>query len=101
MYFLRIVEIYIVLNAGPQLRQTDIIFDFDVFVFQRPPETLHFGIIAAASAPVHADLNVVSRKHFPAASFSIAEPNSDEFDTYRRFQRRSNPPATLQMPPDF
>ena len=59
MYFLRIVEIYIVLNAGPQLRQTDIIFDFDVFVFQRPPETLHFGIAAATSAPVQADLNSI------------------------------------------
>ena len=30
MYPLRIVEIYIVLNAETQLRQTDIIFDFDV-----------------------------------------------------------------------
>ena len=59
MYSLRIVEIYIVLNAGPQLRQTDIIFDFDVFIFQRPPETLHLCIVAAASAPVHADLNSI------------------------------------------
>ena len=39
MYPLRIVEIHIVLNAETQLQQTDIIFDFDVFVFQRPPET--------------------------------------------------------------
>ena len=37
MYPLCIVEIHIVLNAETQLRQTDIIFDFDVFVFQRPP----------------------------------------------------------------
>ena len=59
MYPLCIVEIHIVLNTETQLRQTDIIFDFDVFVFQRPPETLHFGIIAAASAPVHADLNSI------------------------------------------
>ena len=29
MNSLRIVEIYIVLNSEPQLRQTDIIFDFD------------------------------------------------------------------------
>ena len=69
MYSLRIVEIYIVLNAGPQLRQTDIIFDFDVFVFQRPPETLHFCIIPTASAPIHADLN------------SIFLQSSDEFIT--------------------
>ena len=59
MYSLCIVEIHIVLNSEPQLRQTDIIFDFDVFVFQRSPETLHFCIIAAASAPVHADLNFI------------------------------------------
>ena len=59
MYPLCIVEIRIVLNAETQLRQTDIIFDFDVFVFQRLPETLHFCIIAAASAPVHADLNSI------------------------------------------
>ena len=52
MYSLCIVEIHIVLNSEPQLRQTDIIFDFDVFAFQRPPETLHFGIITTASAPV-------------------------------------------------
>ena len=59
MYSLCIVEIHIVLNAEPQLRQTDIIFDFDVFVFQRPPETLHLCIIAAASTPVHTDLNSI------------------------------------------
>ena len=59
MYPLCIVEIYIVLNSEPQLRQTDIIFDFDVFVFQRPPETLHFCIIPAASTPVHTDLNSI------------------------------------------
>ena len=45
MYPLCIVEIHIVLNAETQLRQTDIIFDFDVFVFQRPPETLHFWVL--------------------------------------------------------
>ena len=59
MYPLCIVEIHIVLNTETQLRQTDIIFDFDVFVFQRPPETLHLGVIPAASAPVHADLNSI------------------------------------------
>ena len=59
MYSLCIVEIHIVLNAEPQLRQTDIIFDFDVFIFQRPPETLHLGVIPAASTPVHTDLNSI------------------------------------------
>ena len=59
MNSLCIVEIHIVLNSEPQLRQTDVIFDFDVFVFQRPPEMLHFCIVAAASAPVHADLNSI------------------------------------------
>lgn len=52
------------LNSEPQLRQTDIILDFDVFVFQRPPETLHFCIVAAASAPVHADLNSIILQFF-------------------------------------
>ena len=64
MYSLCIVEIHIVLNSEPQLRQTDIIFDFDVFVFQRSPETLHFCIIAAASAPVHTDLNSIILQFF-------------------------------------
>ena len=59
MYFLCIVEIYIVLNSEPQLRQTDIIFDFETSVFQRPPETLHLCIVAAASAPVHTDLDSI------------------------------------------
>jgi|GEM_PF-3462076 len=59
MNSLCVVEIHIVLNAGPQLRQTDIIFDFETSVFQRPPETLHFCIVAAASTPVHTDLNSI------------------------------------------
>lgn len=48
-----IAEIYIVLNSGPQLRQSDTGFDFDVPVFQRPPEMLHFRIVAAATAHAH------------------------------------------------
>ena len=52
------------LNSEPQLRQTDIILDFDVFVFQRPPETLHFCIIPTATSSIHADLNVVSLQLF-------------------------------------
>ena len=59
MYSLRIVEIDIVQNSEPQLRQTDIIFDFDILVFQCPPETLHLCIVSAASTPVHADLNSI------------------------------------------
>ena len=58
------VEIHIELNSEPQLRQTVIIFDFDVFVFQRPPETLHFCIIPATSTPVHADLNSIILQFF-------------------------------------
>ena len=64
MNSLCVVEIHIVLNAGPQLRQTDIIFDIDVFVFQRPPETLHFCIIAAASVPVHTDWESIILQFF-------------------------------------
>ena len=48
MNSLCVVKIHIVLNAEPQLRQTDIIFDFDVFIFQRPPQTLHLRIVAEA-----------------------------------------------------
>ena len=61
---LGVIEVYIALDSETQLRQTDIIFDFDVFVFQRPPETLHFCIIPTATSPIHADLNVVSLQLF-------------------------------------
>ena len=56
---LGVIEVYIALDSETQLRQTDIIFDFDVFIFQRPPETLHLCIVAAASVPVHTDLNSI------------------------------------------
>ena len=39
--------------------------------------------------------------HFPATSFSTAEPELDEFDTSRRFLLRLNLPATLPTPLDF
>ena len=45
------------MNPEMELRQADILFDFDVFLFQCPPETLHFCIIQTSSPPVHADLN--------------------------------------------
>ena len=45
-----------------ELRQADILFDFDVLIFQRPPETLHFCIIQTSSPSVHADQNAMSPK---------------------------------------
>ena len=54
-----VVEIHIVLYSEPQLRQADIILDFDIFILQSLPEALHLGIIPATSASVHADLDVV------------------------------------------
>jgi len=54
---LRVVEIHVVLNPEAQLRQTDILLDFDIFVLQRPPEAFHSGIVPATSASIHADLN--------------------------------------------
>ena len=48
------------LNTEAELRQADIFFDFDVLIFQRPPETFHFRIIQTSSPSVHADLNAMS-----------------------------------------
>ena len=55
-----VVKIHIMLDAEAELRQTDVLFDFDVLIFQRPPETLHLGIIQTPSPPVHADQNTMS-----------------------------------------
>ena len=54
-----VVKIHIMLDAEAELRQTDILFDFDVLIFQRPPEALHLCIVQATSPPVHADLNTM------------------------------------------
>ena len=45
------------LHSETNLRQADILFDFDVSVFQRLRETLHLCIVQTASASVHADPN--------------------------------------------
>ena len=47
-------------DAEAELRQADILFDFDVLIFQRPPEALHLCIIQTPSPSVHADLNTMS-----------------------------------------
>ena len=57
-----VVKIHIMLDAEAELRQTDILFDFDVLIFQRPPEALHLCIVQATSPPVHADLNTMVPK---------------------------------------
>lgn len=40
-----VVKIHIMLDTKAELQQADILPDFDVLIFQRPPETLHFCII--------------------------------------------------------
>ena len=35
-----VVKIHIMLDTKAELRQADIVLDFDVLIFQRPPETL-------------------------------------------------------------
>ena len=51
-------------NAAPEaeLRQADIPFNFDILIFQLPPEALHFYIIQTTSPPVHVDLNAMDPK---------------------------------------
>lgn len=46
------------LHPETELWQADILFDFDVLLFQRPSETLHFCIISSSS--IHADLDAMS-----------------------------------------
>ncbi|MPM83896.1 hypothetical protein SDC9_130966 [bioreactor metagenome] len=50
------------LNAEPQLRQADVLLDFDILVLERPPETFHFSIVQATAPAIHADLNVSASK---------------------------------------
>ena len=47
------------LHTETELRQADVLFYFDVLIFQCPPETLHFCIIQTSSTSVHADLNAM------------------------------------------
>ena len=54
-----VVKIHIMLDTKAELRQADILLDFDVLIFQRPPETLHLCIIQTSSPSVHADQNAV------------------------------------------
>ena len=79
------------LNSEPQLRQTDIILDFDVFVFQRPPETLHFCIIPTATLSIHADLNVASLQLFNEliAGELVALVGIKDFRLAKTFYRHS------------
>ena len=48
-------------NAGLQneATQADVLFKFDILIFQRAPETLHLCIIQTAPTSVHADLNTM------------------------------------------
>ena len=48
------------LHPETELRQADVLFYFDVLIFQRPPETLHLCIIQTSSPSVHADQNAMS-----------------------------------------
>ena len=55
-----VAKIHIMLNTKAELRQADTLLDFDVLIFQRPPETLHLCIIQTPSLSVHADQNAIS-----------------------------------------
>ena len=55
-----VVKIHIMLDTKAELRQADVLLDFDILIFQRPPEALHLCIVQATSPPVHADQNAMS-----------------------------------------
>ena len=50
-----VIEVHVTLDASAELRQRNVVLEFDVFVFQRPPEAFHLGVVAAPAAAVHAD----------------------------------------------
>ncbi len=51
-----VIKIDIALNAAPHLSQAAVVVQIYVFVFQRPPETLHFCVAQTTAFAVHADL---------------------------------------------
>ena len=55
-----VIKVHIMLHSEAELRQADILLDFNVLIFQRPPETLHLCIVQTTSPSVHADLNAMS-----------------------------------------
>ena len=55
-----VVKNHIMLHLEAELRQAAVLFDFDILIFQSPPEALHLGIIQTPSPPVHADLDAMS-----------------------------------------
>lgn len=57
-----VVKVHIMLSPEAELWQADILFDFDVLIFQCPPEALHLCIIQTTSPPVHADRNAMVPK---------------------------------------
>ena len=57
-----VIKIHIMLNTETELRQADILFDFDVLIFQRPSEALHLCIIQTSPPSVYADLNAMVPK---------------------------------------
>lgn len=50
------------LHPESELRQAYVLFDFDILIFQLPPEARHFYIIQTTSPPVHVDLNAMDPK---------------------------------------
>lgn len=57
-----VVKVHIMLHPEAELRQADILFDFDVIIFQHLPEALHLCIIQTTSPSVHADQNAMVLK---------------------------------------
>ena len=47
------------LHHEVELQQANVLFDFDVLIFQRPPEALHVCLIQTSSLSIHADPNVM------------------------------------------
>ncbi len=48
------------LNTENELRQADILFDFDVLIFQGLPKMFHLSMNPIASVPVYADQNAMN-----------------------------------------
>ena len=71
-----VVKIHIRLYPEAELRQADILLDFDVLIFQRPPEALHLCMIQTPSPSVHAEIDCPQIQAFlqPAHPFMMRFP---------------------------
>ena len=94
-----VVKIHIMLNTETELRQADILFDFDVLIFQRPPETFHFCIIQTSSPSV---LVMIDREHL--TSVQIDGENENDLLELKRLLEKTTMKISIQVNlnlPDF